>query len=216
MTFGLFLILFTITSTLQSKENEPGFFRKAYTAIGSAAYAPISAFKSHCENHGAGNQAIKEVDTCFEIIKKQQEDMALIAANNERTASAIEQLAHGGLELAKVQDRRNDILGGVAQVGQVVGVVYSAVYIVRSGYDVGHWVYRYFRPTEETILRKKIVEQKLKSWYSKVALNRCLGRHLGTEKNAQGMLVRCQDEALLFVEMAGIKEYKEILEVLKD
>lgn len=223
MNFGLILILFTMAATLQGQKSESSFFTKAYTAVGSAVYAPISAFKAHCESHGAGKRAIKEVDICFDIIKKQQEDMALVAANNERAANAIGHLAHSGLELAKIQERRNDILGNALQFGEVVGVVCSAVYVVKSGYDLGHWVYRYFYPSEESILRleelrlrKILVEQELKSWDSKVELNRCLGQHLGTEKNAQGMLLRCENEARVFVGLAGIKEYKKFLEELKD
>jgi len=212
MTILLMLLLFITAPAFADKGSSIGFIQKTYEVIAS----PFVAIKGHLEGNGKGQQAIQDLSKNHEIITGQQAIIQELIADKSASCDVLEKVAHGNMKLAKAQERRNDILGGVAQVGQVVGVVYSAVYIVRSGYDVGHWIYRYFRPTEETILRKKIVEQKLKSWYSKVALNRCLGRHLGTEKNAQGMLVRCEDEALLFVEMAGIKEYKEILEVLKD
>ena len=193
------------------KDLDVGYLQKICRVVAM----PFVKVKDHIENVGKGKQAIEYAEKSYQIIEKQQNTILTLANKDEAAKLAVEKLTNCSIELNKVHTETNNILSGVLQFGQVVGTACSFVYIGKAGYDLGHWVYRYFWPSQESIVRKKLVDQEIKTINTRAALNKCLSNNLMMERNAFSVPIKCEDEARLFLEVAGIKEYNKVVKALK-
>ena len=207
----LLILLFIEMPVLAYKDSSVGFLQK----LGNMAAAPFVAMKDHMEDFGKGKQAVCDLNKSNEIISAQQEIIKTIIVEKQVEKVVLEQVTESNLNLASKHTETNNILSGALQFGQVVGTACSFVYIGKVSYDLGHWIYRYFWPSQETILRKKKLEQKAKSFDAKMGLHKCLGNHLGRAKNNEGLPIGCENEARLLVSMGGIREYKKIINDLQ-
>lgn len=200
----LWVLLFVTMPVFAHKDLDTGLLNKVCQAVAM----PFVAVKEHVENVGRGKQAIEYVEKSYEIITAQQGMLEKIVVEKEIANDAID-------KLAKVHAERNDILGGALQVGQVVGTVYSVVYIGKAGIDLVSWIYHYFRPTQESILRKKLVEQELKVMEISAILNKCLSQNIDINNSFQGMPVQCESSARDFLQVAGKKRYNKVIKSLE-
>lgn len=200
----LWILLFVTMPVFAYKDSDTGLLNKMCKVVAM----PFVAVKEHVEDVGRGKQALEYAEKSHEIITAQQDTIIEFAKNKDASQMAVK-------ELAKVHAERNDILGGALQVGQAVGTVYSVVYIGKAGIDLARWVYHYFRPSQESILRKKLVEQELKIMETRAELNKCLSQNIDIHNSFQGMPAKCESSARDFLQIAGKKKYNKVIKALE-
>ena len=199
-----------------TQEQQTSFFSKCVEG-GITFFTSIpSKITNHYVNHGAGQQAIKQLalnDKLLEILSK----------DNEVLLNALTRLSKdAGAEIAAQAALASTIKEGVEKLkeksyleyGQNVAVIGIGIYTTIEGcYKFSRWTKSWF-PSEEEINKQKLdaddTAKKLAFGRAERALNACLVDNQEGAKDKDGMPCNCSEELKNFAKAAGLSELRKI------
>jgi len=204
----IILLLVAISLNAEDQPKKGWFSSKVVSTVQG-----IAEVKKYFEDHGAGKQAIKDLE---EFKKNDQSNKERL----EKAANAINEVASATNNVADTHKETNEILkDGIEKIQAesrikdtiaIIGAASGIVYIVKSTYDGFNLVYHYFYPTQESLLKEQRIARELKLLKAEMALNECLGKNMRSPLGEDGMPVNCSQAAHDFIQAAGSDQYNKI------
>lgn len=220
----------------QEVKKEEGLFVSCISSIYRAIMKPtqdaIADGINYVEEHGAGKEALKEVETLKTVIDTQNKAIATISSGSSETLKELtsinKSIGQAQHDVAQTNKETNNILKegldkltkneNIDKAKKITDIASNSLYIADRTWRAVSYIYRYLfpsTPTKEEQLRQQQITKELEIIKAERSLNKCIAVNLHETLDSEGLPCNCKEEITAYLAAVGMERYSKLKEDFK-